>query len=198
MGAALVAPVAAFLAVSGDTHLGHKPVERTDVIAAAAVAPVPAQLRPDTPISVVPAGAVTASQWRTVPSRLIEALPAGRASERGLQVNTIMAARAVSAAFPEILTIGGVRPDALKWHPHGLAIDVMIPDPSSAHGIELGNQIVSFVLDNAERLGLENMIWRGTLYYPSGPAGSAAGHYDHVHIATTGGGYPTGGETYYR
>src|SRR5262245_8274388 len=54
------------------------------------------------------------------------ALPAGVASEQGLQVKTIWAARAVSVLFPEITTIGGFRQDALKWHPNGLAIDVMI------------------------------------------------------------------------
>ena len=43
--------------------------------------------------------------------------------------------------FPEITTIGGFRQDPLKWHPNGLAIDVMIPSHHTAEGIELGNQI---------------------------------------------------------
>ena len=38
----------------------------------------------------------------------------------------------------------------------------------------------------------------GTYYTPDGPQSGGAGHYDHVHITTTGGGYPTGGEIYYR
>ena len=33
----------------------------------------------------------------------------------------------------------------------GLAIDVMIPNPSSAAGIALGNEIVSFALKNADK-----------------------------------------------
>ncbi len=41
------------------------------------------------------------------------ALPAGVGSEKGLQVKTILAERAVSAVFPEIHDIGGVRPDYL-------------------------------------------------------------------------------------
>lgn len=45
-----------------------------------------------------------------------------------MQVKTIWAARAISAMFPEITTIGGYRQDPLKWHPNGLAIDVMIPN----------------------------------------------------------------------
>jgi hypothetical protein len=56
------------------------------------------------------------------------ALPAGVASEVGLQVKTIWAARAISVMFPEITNLGGFRQDPLKWHPNGLAIDVMIPN----------------------------------------------------------------------
>ncbi|EUA23060.1 hypothetical protein I553_5383 [Mycobacterium xenopi 4042] len=69
------------------------------------------------------------------------ALPPGVAPEEGLQVHTIRAARAISVLFPEITTIGGFRQDPLKWHPSGLAIDVMIPNYHSPEGIELGNQI---------------------------------------------------------
>ena len=55
------------------------------------------------------------------------ALPVGVAPEQGLQVHTIWVARAISVLFPEINTIGGARPDALKWHPNGLAIDPRSP-----------------------------------------------------------------------
>lgn len=109
-----------------------------------------------------------------------------------------MAARSISAAFPEIQNIAGVRPDSLRWHPDGLALDVMIPNPGTAEGIALGNEIVAFVLKNAVRFGLQDAIWRGTYYTPNGPQGAGAGHYDHVHITTTGGGYPTGRESYVR
>lgn len=94
--------------------------------------------------------------------------------------------------------MGGVRPDALRWHPEGLAVDVMIPNPGSAEGIALGNAIVEFVFKNAQRFGIQDAIWRGVYYTPSGPSGFGYGHYDHVHVTTTGGGYPTGGEVYYR
>ncbi|BDB40165.1 MULTISPECIES: hypothetical protein [Mycobacterium] len=127
------------------------------------------------------------------------ALPAGRAPEQGLQVKTILVERAISAMFPEIHQMGGVRPDALRWHPEGLAVDVMIPDPSSEEGIELGNAIVTFVMQNADRFGIQDAIWRGTYYTPGGGAQSGGyGHYDHVHVTTTGGGYPTGDEIYVR
>jgi hypothetical protein len=131
-------------------------------------------------------------------------LPVGVAPENGLQVKTIWAARAISVLFPQITTIGGYRQDALKWHPNGLAIDVMIPNHDSPDGIELGNQIAGFALANAKRWGINHVIWRQKIYpgvgkgsWTANYGNETANHYDHVHIATDGGGYPTGHETYY-
>jgi hypothetical protein len=132
------------------------------------------------------------------------ALPPGVASEERLQVKTIWAARVISVLFPEIKTIYGYRQDPLPWHPNGLAIDVMIPNPDTPQGIELGNQIAGYALANAKRWGVNHVIWRQKIY-PGVGAGSwtanygneTLNHYDHVHIATDGGGYPTGHETYY-
>jgi len=149
-------------------------------------------------IDLVPGQLVSISNWRAARSEVRAALPEGRAPESGLQVRTIFAARAISAVFPEIQNMGGVRADSLRWHPNGLALDVMIPNPGSAEGIALGNQIVAYVLKNAERFGIQDAIWRGVYYTPSGPQGYGAGHYDHVHVTTTGGGYPTGEELYFR
>ncbi|WP_006242816.1 hypothetical protein [Mycolicibacterium tusciae] len=114
-----------------------------------------------------------------------EALPVGVAFEGGLQPNTVLAARAVSQRFPQIGEIGGVRPDSKPWHPSGLAIDIMIPNAESPEGIALGDEIMAFAMANAGRFGLQDVIWRGTYYTPSGPAGSGYGHFDHVHITTT-------------
>lgn len=143
------------------------------------------------PLAVSPA---SASRWRVV-SRT---LPAGDAPERGLQVKTILASRSISAVFPEISQIGGVRPDSLRWHPNGLALDVMIPDPNSEAGIALGDAIVAYVLQNAQRFGIQDAIWRGVYYTPGGARPGGYGHYDHVHVTTTGGGYPSGHELYLR
>lgn len=137
---------------------------------------------------------VSASRLRVV-SRF---LPTGVAPERGLQVRTILAARSISDAFPEIHQMGGVRPDGLRWHPNGLALDVMVPNPGTAAGIALGDEIVAFALKNAARFGLQDAIWRGAYYTPDGAKRTGYGHYDHVHITTTGGGYPTGAEVYVR
>ncbi len=131
-------------------------------------------------------------------------LPAGVASEQGLQVKTIWAARAISVLFPQIKTIYGFRQDPLPWHPNGLAIDVMIPDHDTPEGIALGNQIAGYALANAKRWGVNHVIWRQKIYPGIGTGSWTAdygsetlNHYDHVHIATDGGGYPTGHETYY-
>lgn len=113
-----------------------------------------------------------------------EALPVGVANEAGLQANTVLAARAVSARFPQVNHIDGVRPDSKPWHPRGLAIDIMIPNHSSPEGIALGDQILEFAMANAGRLGLQDVIWRGTYYTPAGPQASGYGHFDHVHITT--------------
>lgn len=132
------------------------------------------------------------------------ALPAGVTPENRLQIKTIWAARAISTMFPEITTIGGFRQDPLKWHPNGLAIDVAIPNYDSDEGIELGNQIAGLALANAERWGVIHVIWRQGFYPGIGaPSWTAdygsvsANHFDHVHIATNGGGFPNGQEIYF-
>lgn len=206
--AAFVAPAAVFFAVGGDVRpqaTSDKP--ETVVQAAADVRPCCVEIVATAPTASayeahpdaapVEQAAAPASRWRVV-DHMPQLLTAGVAPEAGLQVRTILAARSISAAFPEILNIGGVRPDSLRWHPNGLALDVMIPNYSSAEGIALGDEIVAFVLKNADRFGLQDAIWRGVYYTPGGQQSGAYGHYDHVHITTTGGGYPTGAETYLR
>ncbi|WP_046318321.1 hypothetical protein [Mycobacterium sp. UM_Kg1] len=127
-----------------------------------------------------------------------QALPPSVVNENGMQVKTILVARSISEAFPQIHNMIGVRPDGQRWHPSGLAIDVMIPNPGSPEGIALGDEIVAYALRNSERFALQDAIWRGTYYTPGGPSGGGNGHYDHVHITTFGGGYPNGGEEYLR
>jgi hypothetical protein len=202
--AVALAPAAVSFATAAAVHLGPasgvtEPAARLDdapccAQIVAAPTPLPNMSGATTGMGVTDDQFAAASRLR-VGSRL---LPVGVASEQGLQVRTILAARSISAAFPEIREIGGCRPDALPWHPNGLAIDVMIPNPDTAAGIELGNQIVAYVLANADRFGMQDAIWRGVYYTPDGSSASRLGHYDHVHVTTTGGGYPTGREVYLR
>ncbi len=206
--AVVAAPIAVLFALGGSAHQ-LSPVSNGDSVADALG---PGSLQVTTAASgtaswtqsgvnsgpAETAAASRGSRWRVVANDAPRLLVADIAPERGLQVKTILAARSITAAFPEIKSIGGVRPDPLPWHPRGLAIDIMIPNPSSAAGIALGNEIVRFAFKNADRFALQDVIWRGTYYTPSGPSGSGYGHYDHVHITTHGGGYPTGGEVYVR
>ncbi|ARG96189.1 glycoside hydrolase [Mycobacterium kansasii] len=164
----------------------------------AAVPPSTAPTASPAEVDMLAAGAPVAGQDFQM------ALPAGVASEQGLQIKTIWAARAISVLFPQISTIYGFRQDPLKWHPNGLAIDVMIPDHGPPAGVELGNQIAGYALANAKRWGVLHVIWRQKLYPGIGAPSWTAdygsetlNHYDHVHIATDGGGYPTGQESYF-
>ena len=196
--AAVLAPAAVFFAAAGDVRPlaardDHKPVI-SDVAPCCLEIVAAAPNTSGKAVGFADGRLAAASRYHTR-SRF---LPVGVAPERGLQVRTILTARSISAAFPEIHEIGGVRPDPLPWHPLGLAIDVMIPNSASAEGIDLGNQIVAFVLQNATRFGMQDAIWRGMYYTPHGARAMGMGHYDHVHVTTTGGGYPTGRETYLR
>ncbi|MGW4099584.1 MULTISPECIES: hypothetical protein [unclassified Mycobacterium] len=187
--AAVVVPAAALLVVGADT--APAPQSNAEAVAAPVVAPAAAPAAPAVPAE------------RPVRRNMRFPLPAGRASEKGLQVETILAARSVSARFPQILDIGGVRADSMKWHPNGQAIDVMIPNYGTPEGKALGDRIVAYALDNADRFGVNHVIFRQQIYsrdraprMMSDRGGITANHYDHVHIATNGGGFPTGHETY--
>jgi hypothetical protein len=207
--AAVAAPVAIIFALGGSAHaedhygkadtVADAPCCRLQITAAeptTAAWAASAVQADGAPAETAPAS--RASRWHVASKNAPQVLISDIAPEHGLQVKTILAARTISAVFPEIKNMGGVRPDALRWHPEGLAIDVMIPNPSSAAGIALGNEIVRFAFKNADRFALQDCIWRGTYYTPRGPSGSGYGHYDHVHITTHGGGYPAGGEVYVR
>lgn len=167
-----------------------------------------APVHPPQPVAWQPQ-IVTAAQAAVVPSAhfasaVRRGLPPGVCNERGLQVQTILAERAISKRFPEIKEMSGVRPDSMKWHPSGLAIDVMIPNWDTPAGRALGDRIVKYVFDNADRFGLEYVIWQQTYRPASGTPhlmenrGSPdANHYTHVHISSYGGGFPKGGESYW-
>ncbi len=209
--AAVIGPYALLLAAGGDVS-APAPIGEADapdlivddvatrsveiVASAPADFSIPSSL--ESVVSAAPVEFATASRYRVYDREAERDLPVGIAPERGLQIKTILVSRSISALFPQIQNIGGVRPDSLRWHPDGLALDVMIPNPSSAAGIELGNRIVAFALENGDRFDLQDCIWRGMYYTPSGVKAGGYGHYDHVHITTHGGGYPNGGEVYIR
>lgn len=154
--------------------------------------------------AAMPSTPETEAVTQLVASRLPRALPPGLCDERGLQKHTILAERVITAHFPEIHEMGGVRPDALPFHPSGRAVDVIIPDWNTPAGKALGDQIAAFALDNAARFGLVDVIWQQTYHPVKGTehrmadGGSPdANHYTHVHITTDGGGFPAGNESYF-
>jgi hypothetical protein len=117
-------------------------------------------------------------------------LDKGKASEKGLQPNATLINRVVSALFPDIKTIGGVRADALPDHPSGRALDIMVGQNKA-----LGDQIHDFLQANAQALGVNYTIWQQK-YQPAGGAASLMGdrgsptqnHMDHVHVTVNSGG----------
>lgn len=179
--------------------------------AAVAAAPVPPPASPGWEPEIVvvgeappPVNAHLVRAVRAPAAGARRALPPGVGSERGLQVKTILAKRAICAKFPQITEISGFRPDPMKWHPNGLAVDFAIPDYDTPAGKALGDRITEFALANAERFSLEYVIWQ-RMYIPAkgkpklmADAGNDdANHFTHVHISTYGGGFPTGGERYF-
>ena len=206
LAAAVVLPAAVVLASSAGANPGGEAAAPVADEALMCCSEMPAA-----PQSELVPGAVPAADVEAVPDALPEpvvvqaahvdqvprSLPMGVASERGMQVKTILVGRSVSAMFPQVRSMIGVRPDAKPWHPSGLAVDIMIPNAGSAEGIALGDAILAYAMTNAGRFGVQDVIWRGIYYTPGGGAsGSGYGHFDHVHITTTGGGYPSGNEEY--
>jgi hypothetical protein len=197
--------VAASVAVAAAMFYAQSNEQRCCVAAPAVSQAGPMSVVPDAPRVAQPTEAELLAASAPVAGADFQlALPRGIGPEEGLQVHTIWVARAISVMFLEIKTIGGYRQDPLPWHPNGLAIDVMIPNYHTQEGIELGNQIAGFALANAKRWGVLHVIWRQGFYPGIGaPSWTAdygnetANHYDHVHIATDGGGYPTGRESYF-
>lgn len=172
------------------------------VPATVAFAPVHPPERMQWEPQLVAAGAPVAAPQSAARS-VRRSLPPGVGKERGLQVQTLLAERAISAAFPEIREIGGVRPDSMKWHPNGLAIDVMIPHWDTPAGRALGDRITKYAFDHAKEFGLEYVIWQqtyrpahGTPHLMDDLGSPDANHYTHVHISSYGGGFPKGDEIY--
>lgn len=95
----------------------------------------------------------------------------------------------LKAAFPEIASLGGARPDALPFHREGRALDVMIPDYNTEEGRALGDRINQWALANAEKLGIDYTIWQDFYQPTDGSPGNFMGnkddnlgHYNHIHL----------------
>ncbi|AUH70586.1 MULTISPECIES: transglycosylase family protein [Gordonia] len=113
-------------------------------------------------------------------------------SEAHWQTNTVRLARAVAKRFPELQTIGGWRADGggFSDHPDGRAADIMIPNSGrDQKGVELGNRIQKYVMDNKAVFHVDYTIWR-QYYQPAQGPGNVMedrgdwtqNHFDHVHV----------------
>ena len=87
----------------------------------------------------------------------------------GLQARTKQLAAYLRATYPTISEIGGVRPDPIRDHPAGLALDVMVYGNTA-----LGNRIFADMKSQKARFGIRYMLWQ------------QPGHYDHLHICVVG------------
>ena len=127
------------------------------------------------------------------------AATAAPAVEKGLQPNAIHVLHAVQVNFPQITTVYGVRQDALPDHPSGRALDLMLPDYTSATGKALGYKLSRWLQFHNQTLGVNYVIYDQQIWNvlrdqegwrPMASRGSdTANHKDHVHVTVLADGY---------
>lgn len=83
----------------------------------------------------------------------------------GLTPNAWALANYISANYPGVQSIGGVRSDPLPDHPSGRAIDVMCGSNTG-----LCDTIAADIRSQSGRFGVSYLLWQ------------TAGHWDHVHV----------------
>lgn len=84
---------------------------------------------------------------------------------QGLVVNAASLAGYIRSAYPDVLSIGGVRPDRLPDHPSGHALDIMVGGNTA-----LGNAIHRDILAQRGDFGVKYTLWQ------------VSAHYDHIHV----------------
>jgi hypothetical protein len=126
-------------------------------------------------------------------SSLAEEMPLGTSPcatgstvEKGLLPDTIKVHRAVCAAFPSVVSYGGIA--GRGEHATGHALDIMVRGAT-------GDEIAAFLQENRAELGIEYLIWQQRIWRPatsgswrgmSDRGGDTANHMDHVHVTTYG------------
>lgn len=106
------------------------------------------------------------------------------AAALGLAANAQRVYAAVRANFPQITTIGGMRPGDPGDHGSGHAVDVMC-------GSADGDAVAAYLQAHAGELGITYIIWKQRIWFPGSAGwrmmedrGSATeNHFDHVHIS---------------
>ncbi|HCH48554.1 MAG TPA: SH3 domain-containing protein [Glutamicibacter sp.] len=100
-------------------------------------------------------------------------------------------------------SFGTIRPGSVG-HSSGWAVDVMISRYNSAGGVQAGDRIARFLIDNRSQLGVSYLIWQDQIwlgaqkgwepYSTSGKYGThlsknwndTSRHMDHIHVETHG------------
>ena len=108
-------------------------------------------------IATITAGLMAASSATASAVPLVEM--------NGLCPNAQALMQYITATYPGVQSIGGVRPDSRPDHPSGHAIDIMIGSNTG-----LGDAINADVQGQSGRFGVQYTMWR------------VAGHFDHVHV----------------
>jgi hypothetical protein len=83
----------------------------------------------------------------------------------GLSPNARALMQYITATYPGVQSIGGVRPDSRPDHPSGHALDIMI-----GSDMGLGDAINADVQSQTGRFGVQYTMWR------------VADHFNHVHV----------------
>jgi hypothetical protein len=129
---------------------------------------------------------LTADISTSPPPKLSDAPCPGQGSvENGLRASTVAVHRAVCAQFPGLVH-GGLRRGDDGDHGIGKALDIMIRGAA-------GDELARWLQQNADELGIHQLIWRQRIWY-SGSSFDAwkgmedrgsetANHYDHVHVS---------------
>ncbi|WP_037161302.1 M23 family metallopeptidase [Rhodococcoides fascians] len=188
---------------------GHAGGSAIDPLAQYEAAPAPGAApparAPSAPVSA-PAPAPVDQLAGTVPGAggdLSTPTPASMGDETNLQVGTKRVMRALALKFGTRLdALGGWRANggAADDHPQGRAVDAMIGNYSSGDGVALGNEILDYVMANADFFHLEYAIWRQTIHFPGQEpslmedrGSDNENHMNHVHITVDASGFDDAG-----
>jgi hypothetical protein len=151
---------------------------------APAPAPAPAAAPAPAPAPAVPAGAAAPAPAAALP---VSVDPAGKPTPTSTaysawasHVRPVVAEVAQAHAVSTVLTRPGHSPT------QELAADFMVYADSAK-----GDAVAQFVIDNAERFGVDYVIWEQRIFMIGGSGWQAmedrgsitANHYDHVHVS---------------
>ncbi|AGI12287.1 endolysin [Mycobacterium phage FF47] len=112
---------------------------------------------------------------------------------KGLSPGATYLSSMIKKVWPVVTDIGGIRAeDGYGEHSSGNALDIMIPNYGSAQGQAIGNEIAATLINNAEKIGLDGLIWQQKSYGYGGSITSGKpmpdrgsdtqNHMDHIHM----------------